>query len=53
MLKKINSDIIKSIEKSDRKVNKIPNLDYSKIKEGIIESFIEGINKKGKIDNPS
>jgi len=57
MLKKsisqISSDIIRSVEKSDRKVNEIPNLDYSKIKERIIETFIEGINKNGKIDNPS
>ncbi len=57
MLKKsisqISSDIIRSVETSDRKVNKIPNLDFSKIKERILESIIESINKKGKIDNPS
>jgi hypothetical protein len=57
MLKKnttnISSDIIKSIEKSDRSVNRIPSLDYSKIKERILETFIEGINKNGKINNPS
>jgi len=44
----ISSDIVKSVEKSDRKVNKIPNLEYSKIKERIIENFIIG-----NIDNPS
>ncbi|MFX1305052.1 MAG: hypothetical protein ACFFBV_11530 [Promethearchaeota archaeon] len=49
----ISLDIIKSIEKSDRKVNKIPNLEYSKIKERIIETFIDGIKKNGKIDNIS
>ena len=57
MLKKsisqISSDIIRSVETSDRKVNKIPNLDFSKIKERILESIIESINKNGKIDNPS
>jgi len=57
MLKKsmnnISSDIIKSIEKSDRSVNRIPSLDYSQIKERILETFIEGINKNGKINKPS
>lgn len=57
MLKKsmtsISSDLIQSIEKSDRKVNTIPNLDYPKIKERILETFIEGIKKNGKINNPS
>ena len=49
----ISSDIIKSIEKSDRKVNKIPNLEYSQIKERIIENYIDCINKIGKTDSPS
>lgn len=55
MLKKtdISSDIIKSIERSERKINVLPNLEYSKIKERIIETFIDGIKKNGKIDNPS
>jgi len=53
MLKKISSDIIKSVERSNKQVNKIPSLDYSKIKERILESFIDGINKNKKIDNPS
>jgi len=57
MLKKtitqISSDIIRSVEKSSRKVIKIPNLDFSKIKERILESFIESINKNRKIENPS
>ena len=53
MLKKISADIIKSIERSNKKVNKIPSLDHSKIKERILESFIDGINKNKKIDNPS
>ncbi|MFX1572693.1 MAG: hypothetical protein ACFFB0_08090 [Promethearchaeota archaeon] len=46
-IKHISSDIIKSVEKSDRKVNKIPNLEYSKIKERIVENFIECITKIG------
>jgi len=49
----ISSILQKVFEKSDRKVNKIPNLNYSKIKERIIESYIDGINKNRKIDNPS
>ncbi|UCC18245.1 MAG: hypothetical protein JSV62_09005 [Promethearchaeota archaeon] len=53
MLKKISSDIIRSIERSSRQVNKIPTLDHSKIKEKILESFIDGINRNKKIDNPS
>ena len=57
MLKKsisqISSDIIRSIEKSDRKVNKIPNLDFSTIKERILESIIESKNNNGKIENLS
>lgn len=57
MLKKntsqISSDIIRSVETSDRKVNKIPNLEFSKIKERILESIIKSINKNGKIENPS
>ena len=53
MLKKTSSDIIRSIERSNKKVNKIPSLDHSKIKERILESFIDGINKNKKIDNPS
>ncbi len=52
MLKKISSDIIKSVERSNKQVNKIPSLDHSKITERILESFIEGINKNKKIDNP-
>jgi hypothetical protein len=48
----ISSILLKVFEKSDR-INKIPSLNYSKIKERIIESYIEGIRKKGKIDNPS
>lgn len=52
MLKKISSDIIKSIERSNKQVNKIPSLDHSKIKERILESYIEGINKNRKINNP-
>ena len=53
MLKKISSDLIRSIERSDKQVNKIPSLDHSKIKERILESFIDGINKNKKINNPS
>jgi len=53
MLKKISSDIVKSIERSNRQVNKIPSLDHSKIKERILESYIEGINRNKKISNPS
>ncbi len=53
MLKKVNSDIIKSIERSNKQVNRIPSLDHLKIKERILESFIEGINKNKKINSPS
>ncbi|MFW9881277.1 MAG: hypothetical protein ACFFG0_50075 [Candidatus Thorarchaeota archaeon] len=53
MLKKISSDIVRSIERSSKQVNKIPSLDHSNIKEKILESFIDGINKNKKIDNPS
>jgi len=53
MLKKISADIIKSVERSNKQVNKIPSLDHSTIKERILESFIDGINKDGKINNPS
>ncbi len=53
MLKKISSDIIKSIERSNKQINKIPSLDYAKIKERILESFIESIKKKGKTENSS
>ncbi|MFX1391094.1 MAG: hypothetical protein ACFE9Z_13600 [Promethearchaeota archaeon] len=53
MQNKISSDIIKSIERSTKQVNKIPSLNHSKIKERILETFIEGINKNKKINNPS
>jgi hypothetical protein len=53
MLKKVSSDIIRSIERSNKQVNRIPCLDHSKIKERILETFIDGINKNGKINNPS
>ena len=53
MLNKVSSDIIKSVERSNKQVNKIPSLDNSKIKERILESFIEGINKNKKINHPS
>ncbi|MHA2037916.1 MAG: hypothetical protein ACW98X_15880 [Promethearchaeota archaeon] len=43
----IGSVIVKSILNSDKKIM-IPTLEYSKIKENILESFIEG-----KIGNPS
>lgn len=45
MLKKISSDLIKSIERSNKQINMIPSLDYVKIKERILESFIESIKK--------
>ena len=41
MLKKTSSDIIKSIERSNKKVNKIPSLDHSKIKERKIKSITD------------
>jgi hypothetical protein len=53
MLKNISSDLIKSIERSNKQVNKIPSLDYSKIKEKILECFIEGIKIKRKINSAS
>ncbi len=53
MLKKVSSDLIKSIESSNRKVNRIPSLNHSKIKEKILESFIDGIKRNKKINNPS
>jgi len=53
MLKKVSSDIIKSIERSTKQVSRIPSLDHSKIKERILESFIDGINKNKKINSPS
>ena len=53
MLKKVSEDIIKSIERSNKQVNKIPSLDHSTIKEEILETFIDGINKDGKINSPS
>ena len=53
MLKKVSADIIESVERSNKQVNKIPSLDHSTIKERILESFIDGINKDGKINNPS
>ncbi|MFX1593357.1 MAG: hypothetical protein ACFFB6_09895 [Promethearchaeota archaeon] len=52
MLKKVSADIIKSIERSNKQVNRVPSLDHSKIKERILESFIDGINKNRKINNP-
>jgi hypothetical protein len=53
MLKKVSSDIIKSIERGTRQINKIPSLEHLKIKEKILESFIDGINKNKKINSPS
>ena len=53
MLKKVSSDIIKSIERSNRQVNKIPSLNHAKIKERILETYIDGINRNKKINNPS
>lgn len=50
MLKKISSDIIRSIERSNKQIIKIPSLDQAKIKERILESFIEGIKENGKTD---
>ena len=43
----ISSVLVKSILKSDRKIM-IPNLEFSKIKENILDTFIEG-----KIKNPT
>lgn len=43
----ISSVLVKSILKSDRKIM-IPNLEFSKIKENILATFIEG-----KIGNPT
>ncbi len=43
----ISSVLAKSIIKSDKKIM-IPKLEFSKIKENILETFIEG-----KIENPS
>ncbi|MFX0001616.1 MAG: hypothetical protein ACFE9Q_16470 [Candidatus Hodarchaeota archaeon] len=40
---KISSIIIKSIEESDRKINVIPKLKFYKIKERILESYINTI----------
>ena len=40
MLKKISADIIKSVERSNKQVNKIPSLDHSSIKEKILEKSI-------------
>ncbi len=37
----ISSIIIKSIEESDRTINQIPKLNFCKIKERILESFIK------------
>ncbi len=53
MLKKVSFDIVKSIERSNKQVNKIPSLNYMKIKERILESFIDGINLNKKINKPS
>jgi hypothetical protein len=53
MSKKVSSDIIKSVERSTKKVNRIPSLEHLKIKERILESFIDGINKNKKINSPS
>ncbi len=39
----ISSIIVQSIEESDRKVNEIPKLKFYKIKERILESFINTI----------
>jgi len=52
MLKKVSSDIVKSIERSNKQVNKIPSLNHLKIKERILESFIDGINQNKKINKP-
>lgn len=53
MLKKVSADLIKSVERSSKQVNKIPSLNHSNIKERIIESFIEGIKSNRKINSPS
>lgn len=39
----ISSIIVQSIEESDRKINEIPKLKFCKIKERILESFINTI----------
>jgi hypothetical protein len=50
MLKRISADIIKSIERSNKQVSKIPTLNHSKITERILESFIDGIKRNKRID---
>ena len=42
----ISSILIRSIEESDKKINEIPSLKHSKIKERIFESFIKEKIKK-------
>ena len=39
----ISSIIVKSIEESDRKIKEIPKLKFCKIKERILESYINTI----------
>ncbi|MFX1365425.1 MAG: hypothetical protein ACFFCE_11580 [Promethearchaeota archaeon] len=50
MIKKISSDIIRSIERINKQINKIPSLNHDKIIERILESFIEIFKKKRKND---
>ncbi|MHA2008424.1 MAG: hypothetical protein ACXABO_03725 [Promethearchaeota archaeon] len=47
----ISSAIIKSVERSEKKVNQTPNLEFSKIKERILENYIDCLKEKGKVDN--
>ncbi|MFX1531578.1 MAG: hypothetical protein ACFFBC_10735 [Promethearchaeota archaeon] len=42
----ISSILIRSIEESDKKINEIPSLKFSKIKERILENYIKGIINK-------
>jgi hypothetical protein len=53
MLKKIGSDLIKSIENSNKQINRIPSLDHIKIKERILESYFDGINRNKRNNNKS
>ncbi|MDX1797268.1 MAG: hypothetical protein R3255_01350 [Candidatus Lokiarchaeia archaeon] len=49
----MSSDIVRSIERSTKQVTKIPSLEHLKIKEKILENFIDGINTNKKINSPS
>jgi predicted house-cleaning NTP pyrophosphatase (Maf/HAM1 superfamily) len=47
----ISSAIIKTVERSERRVNQTPNLEFSKIKERILENYIDCIKEKGRAGN--